>query len=82
MWRQVAGLPRSTTYGARVPASSVVSLSQCLRDIYLKEGVKGFYKGTVPSLVKAAPQAAVTFAAYEFVVGLLLAAAVGDKGGK
>jgi solute carrier family 25 (mitochondrial thiamine pyrophosphate transporter), member 19 len=70
---QVAGLQRSVAYGERVAADSVVSLSKCLHVIYAREGIAGFYKGALPSILKAAPSAAVTFAAYDFVMGLLVA---------
>lgn len=63
---QVAGLQRSLSYGARVDASLAGrSLVQCLRDIYVSEGIRGLWKGSVPSLIKAAPAAAITFWAYE-----------------
>lgn len=37
--------------------------------MWQREGIKGFYKGSLPSIIKAAPSAAVTFATYEFVIG-------------
>jgi solute carrier family 25 (mitochondrial thiamine pyrophosphate transporter), member 19 len=70
---QVAGLRRSTRYGQRVASSSVSSLAQCLQDIVAKEGLAGFYKGALPSVIKAAPSAAVTFACYEFIFKSLMA---------
>jgi solute carrier family 25 thiamine pyrophosphate transporter 19 len=73
---QVAGLQRSLSYGRRVDASLPArSLGQCLGDIWRREGVRGLWKGSVPSVVKAAPAAAVTFVAYEAVAAWLLAAA-------
>lgn len=33
--------------------------------IFQKEGMKGLFRGTVPNLLKAAPNSAITFAAYE-----------------
>ena len=66
---QVAGLQRSLSYGARVDQKLVVMpLLKCLAEIQAKEGIQGLWKGTVPSLIKAAPAAAVTFAAYEAFV--------------
>jgi solute carrier family 25 thiamine pyrophosphate transporter 19 len=44
----------------------------CLANIYHKEGVAGLWKGSVPSIVKAAPAAAVTFTAYEAIIAVLL----------
>jgi solute carrier family 25 thiamine pyrophosphate transporter 19 len=70
---QVAGLPRSLRYGERVQRQlSVVPLVTCLANIYNREGVAGLWKGSVPSIVKAAPAAAVTFSAYEAIIALLL----------
>lgn len=40
--------------------------------IYAKEGVPGLFKGLSPSLLKAAPTAAVTFTVYELAVQCLL----------
>jgi solute carrier family 25 thiamine pyrophosphate transporter 19 len=66
---QVAGLQRSLSYGARVDQQLVVMpLFKCLAEIQAKEGLQGLWKGSVPSLIKAAPAAAVTFAAYEAFV--------------
>jgi solute carrier family 25 thiamine pyrophosphate transporter 19 len=70
---QVAGLPRSLRYGARVqPGLVVTPLVSCLADIHAREGIAGLWKGSVPSIVKAAPAAAITFTAYEALIGLLL----------
>ena len=67
---QVAGLARSSAYGARVPAAAAAKpLLATLAAVAAKEGVAGLYKGALPSILKAAPQAAVTLAAYEFFAG-------------
>lgn len=71
---QVAGLARSTAYGQRVGLETTQSLTRCLAGIYRQEGVAGLYKGTVPSLLKAGPSAAITFAAYELILRWILAA--------
>ena len=68
---QIAGLERAVQYGARVGTDSVKSLPACLAQIYRREGLRGLYKGSLPSVLKAAPSAAVTFTAYEFVLGAL-----------
>ena len=47
------------------------SLQTVLVQIYRKEGIKGLYKGSSLSILKAAPAAAITFAAYEFFIGYL-----------
>ena len=70
---QVAGLQRSARYGRRVPAEAATSLSRCLAEIHAREGFAGLYKGALPSIMKAAPAAAVTFAAYDIVLKLLAA---------
>lgn len=67
---QVAGLARSAAYGARVPAAAArASLWAALVAIAQREGWRGLYKGAAPSVLKAAPQAAVTLAVYELVAG-------------
>lgn len=71
---QVAGLQRSLKYGARIPMDSSRSLSGCLAQIYRTEGLRGLYKGSLPSIIKAAPAAAVTFSAYELALRMLLGA--------
>jgi solute carrier family 25 thiamine pyrophosphate transporter 19 len=71
---QVAGLPRSLRYGARVESRlAVTPLLSCLGEIKAKEGLAGLWKGSVPSIVKAAPAAAITFTAYEALIGFMLA---------
>lgn len=47
------------------------SLQTVLVQIYRNEGIKGLYKGSSLSILKAAPAAAITFAAYEFFIGYL-----------
>lgn len=83
--RQVMGLQRSQTYGANVTAELVTSLPGCLHQIWAREGVRGLYKGSLPSILKAAPAAAVTFATYELCIRTLLnaeqAAAAAAPGG-
>jgi len=70
---QVAGLQRSIVYGARIDASVTKSLGRCLYNIWKHEGLRGLYKGATPSILKAAPQAAVTFSVYELVLRKLQA---------
>ena len=72
---QIVGLQRSVRYGARVPHESVRSIPGCMRQIWQREGVRGLYKGALPSIIKAAPSAAVTFTAYEYILSLLSAMA-------
>jgi solute carrier family 25 thiamine pyrophosphate transporter 19 len=70
---QVAGLQRSAAYGERVSSQVAASFLLCLQSIAQKEGLGGFYKGAMPSLLKAAPSAAVTFACYDFFLRTLTA---------
>lgn len=72
---QVAGLQRSPLYGARIPVETARSLPACLARIWAAEGIRGLYKGVTPSIIKAAPSAAVTLSAYEFFLNHLSAAA-------
>ncbi|MEW5301922.1 MAG: hypothetical protein WDW36_004746 [Sanguina aurantia] len=70
---QIAGLPRSLSYGARVEADFALrSLGASLHHIFKAEGVAGLWKGSIPSIAKAAPSAAITFTAYEFILAWLL----------
>ncbi|KAM3707683.1 hypothetical protein ACB094_02G043400 [Castanea mollissima] len=63
---QVEGLPRHPRYGARVEHRAYKNMFHALHQILQMEGWAGLYKGIVPSTVKAAPAAAVTFVAYEY----------------
>lgn len=71
---QVAGLQRSLGYGARIPVNTR-SLPAVLAAIWAAEGARGLYKGALPSIIKAAPSAAVTLSAYEVFLGHLAALA-------
>jgi solute carrier family 25 (mitochondrial thiamine pyrophosphate transporter), member 19 len=42
-----------------------------LKEILIKEGFAGLYKGIIPSLIKSAPAGAVTFVAYEHISDFL-----------
>ena len=68
---QIAGLPRSQAYGARVSQEAVRSLPACLHQIWVREGIRGLFKGSTPSVIKAAPAAATTFATYELIMRFL-----------
>ena len=69
---QIEGLARASWYGAPVTRMVVRSLPGCLGDIWAREGLRGLYKGSLPSVMKAAPAAAATFTAYEFFMRILL----------
>lgn len=70
----MAGLQRSQRYGASVTTELVRTLPGCLSHIWRTEGVRGLYKGALPSIMKSAPAAAVTFATYELCIRTLLTA--------
>jgi len=69
---QIAGMHRSVAYGMPIARDfSRENMFACLMHIIRTEGVKGIYKGLSPSLLKAAPSAAVTFTVYDRVRHLL-----------
>ncbi|XP_078164851.1 mitochondrial thiamine diphosphate carrier 2-like isoform X2 [Carex rostrata] len=68
---QVEGLQRHPKYGARIERSTYRSMYHALKEIVIKEGLAGLYKGIIPSLIKSAPAGAVTFVAYEHISDFL-----------
>lgn len=52
-----------------------------LRRIYLREGIRGWFRGVAPSLIKAAPNSAITFATHEAVRNLVRQAQSEDTRG-
>uniref|UniRef100_A0ACD5WM42 Uncharacterized protein n=1 Tax=Avena sativa TaxID=4498 RepID=A0ACD5WM42_AVESA len=64
---QIEGLKRHPRYGARIESSAYKGMYHALKEIVVKEGVGGLYKGLFPSVVKSAPAGAVTFVAYEYI---------------
>ncbi|CAM0884641.1 unnamed protein product [Alopecurus aequalis] len=64
---QIEGLKRHPRYGARIESSTYKGMYHALKEIVVKEGVGGLYKGLFPSVVKSAPAGAVTFVAYELI---------------
>lgn len=67
------GLPRDLKYGARIEHKAYNGMVDAVRRIVEKEGWRGLYKGTLPSVVKAAPASAITFVVYERVLKFGLA---------
>ncbi|XP_077219304.1 mitochondrial thiamine diphosphate carrier 2-like isoform X2 [Tasmannia lanceolata] len=65
---QVEGLQRHPKYGARIgiEQKAYKNMYDALHRILQMEGWNGLYKGIVPSIIKAAPAAAVTFVVYEY----------------
>lgn len=64
----MAGLKRAAQYGANVPLQYGQSLPKALLQIWEVEGLRGLYKGVIPSILKAAPQAAVTLTTYHYLL--------------
>eukprot|EP00897_Mesotaenium_endlicherianum_P003392 jgi/Mesen1/3080/ME000183S02138 len=64
---QVGGLARHVRYGARVDPQTYKNMLDALQQIAAKEGMHGLYKGVLPSVIKAAPAAAITFFLYELI---------------
>ena len=46
-------------------------LTSCNSDMWKQEGVKSFYKGITPRVMRVAPGQAVTFTVYEYLKGVL-----------
>uniref|UniRef100_A0AAV1USD5 Mitochondrial thiamine pyrophosphate carrier 1 n=1 Tax=Peronospora matthiolae TaxID=2874970 RepID=A0AAV1USD5_9STRA len=65
---QMRHVPRSEAYGV-IPMYS--SSWRCFVDVLQREGVRGLYKGTVPSLLKSVVSASATFATYELTLEVL-----------
>jgi solute carrier family 25 thiamine pyrophosphate transporter 19 len=68
---QVEGLMRDLRYGARIEDKAYKGMLDAIRRILAEEGLKGLYKGTLPSLVKAAPNSAIVFYVHESTVAWL-----------
>jgi solute carrier family 25 thiamine pyrophosphate transporter 19 len=56
---------RDPRYGARVEHKAYKNMWDAIKRIVAQEGWRGLYKGTLPSIVKAAPAAGITFFVYE-----------------
>ena len=59
---QIAGFQYAVATSTLAPPTGVWS---CARSIVAREGWAALYKGVVPSMLKAAPNAGVTFVAFE-----------------
>lgn len=79
---QVAGLAKSLRYGERVASKEFSSFASAFNAILKREGVRGFYKGLTPGLIKSAPASAITFAAYEVATRFLANADERDENSK
>ncbi|GMF14219.1 unnamed protein product [Phytophthora lilii] len=65
---QMRHVPRCATYGV-IPIYS--TSWACFFDVLGREGIRGLYKGTVPSLLKSVVAASSTFATYELTLEVL-----------
>ncbi|OUM54913.1 hypothetical protein BVG19_g4365 [[Candida] boidinii] len=65
--------PNSTTTAAKQSTKSIIdnSVLHMTKTIYKAEGIRGFYHGLLPALIKTAPTTAVSFFMYELTVNLL-----------
>lgn len=57
------------------------SATDCIRLTFRHEGVRGFYKGLAPNLLRVVPATAITFVVYEKVLELLAGAPADGRGG-
>lgn len=48
--------------------------AQVIQVTFRREGLRGFYKGLGPALIRVMPQSAVTLVAYEKILSMLLEA--------
>jgi len=57
----------------RVPhgAMRYTSVSDCIRQVFHKEGVAGFYRGCATNLLRTTPNAVITFTSYEMINQLM-----------
>ncbi|CAI0557064.1 unnamed protein product [Linum tenue] len=52
----------------------------CVRKVFLKEGLPGFYRGCATNLMRTTPSAVITFTSYEMIHRLLERLILPDKG--
>jgi solute carrier family 25 thiamine pyrophosphate transporter 19 len=64
--------PDPSIYVVGAGAAGTTSSVQVARNILVKEGILGFFKGSLPAILKAAPSSAVTFGAFEYTKMVLL----------
>lgn len=63
----------SFTQADSLPTGHVrIPMIQVAKGILEREGIKGFYKGLTPALLKAAPASGITFAVYELCIMILV----------
>lgn len=65
---QMQGVPRPVRYGKPVQLNAYRGLLDCIAKLFRQEGFRGFFKGALPNIAKAAPASAVTFGSYELLI--------------
>jgi hypothetical protein len=56
----------------RVVKRAYLGLLKTTQRIWQKEGLFGFFKGSIPNAIRVAPSAAITFLVYEAVMDMLV----------
>ena len=62
--REALPLPEQIARGRKTKAKYTGTID-CLRKIYVNEGLIGYFKGAVPNILRVAPSAALTLVIYE-----------------
>ncbi|PSC71946.1 metal ABC transporter permease [Micractinium conductrix] len=62
-------------------ALQYTGVGDVIRKTLQREGIRGFYKGLAPNVLRVMPQSALTFLVYESVMRALAAQAAGSSGG-
>jgi hypothetical protein len=47
-------------------------IADCVKRIWAREGIGGFFKGCIPNAIRVAPNAAITFVTYESVMDMVI----------
>eukprot|EP01147_Barroeca_monosierra_P002784 gene2784-8142_t len=69
---QVVGFERERTHFGFGQTAAYTSTWNALKTILQKEGIRGCFKGLLPSLIKSAPSSAITLAVYDSLRLLLM----------
>lgn len=62
----------TNTGDVRIVSREYTGLSTTLKKMWRNEGMRSFFKGSIPNAVRVAPSAAVTFLVYESIMDLLV----------
>ena len=66
-----ARIQQRSDVGRPADAPTYARFGEAVSRTFAREGVRGFYKGFAPNVVRVLPSSAITFAAYEGVLGVL-----------